>query len=169
MCKDHAVCIFPTWWRYQSTKPLEAETTVSFVINRKFTGNFWKLRNYLTWFSQSRKRDRNNTDFKKYRTSNCLTRSKSEFAKIDFICNVPISFLEQYFLRSFVHIPKWFDYSQHLPIPPAHLQDCTDTNTLVPDQNKTHWVTDTQLLRWILLCNQQREEKSLLLKGNQQQ
>lgn len=152
--KDHAVSIFPTWWRYQSTKPLKAEMTVSFVINRKFrklTGDFWKLRNYPIWFSQSRKRDRNETDFKKYRKSNGLKRSKSELVKIDFICNVPISFLQQYFLRSFVHIPRWFHYSQHLLIPPAHLQDCTDTNTLVPDRNKTHWVTDTHPLRWILL------------------
>lgn len=169
MCKDHAVCIFPTWWRYTPMKPLEAEMTVSLVIKGNFIGNFCKLRNYLTWFSQSRKRDRNNTDFKKYGKSKCLTRSKSELVKLTLsICSVPIPFLQQYLLKSFVHIPRWFHCSE-LPIPPAHLQYCTDTNMLVPDLNKAQWVTDTHLFRWILLCNWQREEKSLLLKGNQQQ
>lgn len=140
----------------------------NFEIKRKIIGNFSKLRNYLTLFSQSRKRDRNNTDFKKHRKPNCLKRSKSELVKLTLpTSNVP--FLEQYFLKSFVHTPRWFHYSLHLPIPPAHLQYCTDTNTLLLDLNKIHWVTDTHLFRQILLCNWQREEKSLLLKGNQQQ
>lgn len=140
----------------------------NFVINRKIIGNFSKLRNYLTLFSQSRKRDRNNTEFKKYRKPNCLKRSKSELVKLTLsISNVP--FLEQYFLKSFVHTPKWLHFSLHLPIPPAHLQYCTETNILLPDPNKIHWVTDTPLFRRILLCNSQREEKNLLLKGNQQQ
>lgn len=116
-------------------KSLRAKMSAGFLIERNFIGNFCKLRNYLTQFRQSRKRDRNNINFKKYRKSNCLTRSKSELVKLTLsICNVAIAISQQYFLKSSAHVPRWFHYSHHLSIPPAHLQYSTDTNTLAPPE-----------------------------------